>query len=189
MKQRKTLRRLCLYALFAAILCVLSPIAIPIGPVPVSFSVMGILLCCAVLGARAVIPVSVYLAVGALGLPVFAGGMGGLGVLVGPTGGFLWSYLLLAALTGLFYRSAFRDPKPRRMRFFHTFLLALPGMGLCYLCGTLQYMLVASTTLMQAIWICVLPFLLFDFAKIFLIGLLADRLLAIPSVRATVTAL
>lgn len=189
MKYATSVKRICLYALLAAILCVVSPLAVPIGPVPISFSVMGVLLCSAMLGVRAIIPTGIYLAIGALGLPVFAGGMGGFGVLVGPTGGFLWSYPIVAALTGYIYRIALRNWQGGRQGFWYIALGSIPGVGICYVCGTLQYMLVASASLVQSLLVCTVPFLLFDIAKIVLLSLLAVRLLSIPYVRVTLSSL
>ena len=189
MKYATSVKRICLYALLAAILCVVSPLAVPIGPVPISFSVMGVLLCSAMLGVRAIVPVGIYLAIGALGLPVFAGGMGGFGVLVGPTGGFLWSYPVVAVLTGCLYRISLHNWKGGGHGFLHIALGSIPGMVICYVCGSIQYMLVASTSLMQSFLVCVAPFLLFDIAKIVLLCLITVRLLVIPSVRMTVTSL
>ena len=179
------LRRACVCSLFAALLCILSPFAIPIGPVPVSLSLFAVLLCAALLGPiSASISVSVYLLLGAVGLPVFSSGMGGFGVLIGPTGGYLWSYLPMCLLSGVLYRVLFRKKLQGWMKkTILGFLTGLPGLMVCYLLGTIQYMLVARVSFGTAIVICVLPFLLFDLLKILLVGILAHRLHRIPSVQ------
>jgi len=77
-------------------------IPIPIGPVPIVLADFFVMLAGLFLGFKyGLISVSLYLALGALGLPVFAGGGAGLPVLIGPTGGFLLGYLFLAASIGL----------------------------------------------------------------------------------------
>ena len=176
-------RRACICSLFAAVLCVLSPFAIPIGPIPVSLSVFAVLLCSAMLGpALALISVAVYLMLGAIGLPVFSGGMGGFGVLVGPTGGYLWSYLPMAFLSGILYRSLFKKKIQGWMtKTVLGFLAGMSGLALCYLLGTLQYMLVAEVSFGAALIICVLPFILFDSLKLLLVAILCDRLHRISS--------
>ena len=95
---------LCVTALFAAILAVLSPLSIPLPftPVPLSLGTFAVYLAAAAGGVRwGTLSVAVYLLLGAVGIPVFAGYSGGLQVLVGPTGGYLIGYLPLAFLVGL----------------------------------------------------------------------------------------
>ena len=82
------LKSMVLMALFAALTCVLAPLSIPIGPVPISFTNLVIYFSLYVLGwQRATITYLVYLLLGLVGLPVFSGFAGGIGKLAGPTGG------------------------------------------------------------------------------------------------------
>lgn len=96
---------LALVAAFAALIAVcaiLPAIQVGAGIVPITLQTFGVLLAGAVLGARrGFLAVLLYLAVGAAGLPVFSGGRGGLGVLTGPTGGYLLGFALAALLCGL----------------------------------------------------------------------------------------
>ena len=87
--------RLTVYAsLFAALTAAGAFMAIPIGPVPIVLQNFFVFLTGLLLGTRwGLASVSVYLLAGALGLPVFAGGTGGIGRFVGPTGGYLIGYL------------------------------------------------------------------------------------------------
>ena len=95
------LRMTVLSALFAALIAVGAFIAIPIGPVPIVMQNFFVLLTGLLLGPRwGVIACGVYLLAGALGLPVFAGGTGGIGRFFGPTGGYLLAYLPAVFLTG-----------------------------------------------------------------------------------------
>ncbi len=89
-------------SLFAALIAAGAFIAIPIGPVPIVLQNMFVLLAGIILGHRwGIACVAVYLLMGALGFPVFAGGTGGIGRLFGPTGGYLFSYLPAVFVTGI----------------------------------------------------------------------------------------
>ena len=89
-------------SLFAALIAAGAFIAIPVGPVPIVLQNMFVLLAAIILGPRwGLACVAVYLLMGALGFPVFAGGTGGIGRLFGPTGGYLLSYLPAVFVTGI----------------------------------------------------------------------------------------
>lgn len=77
-------RKLTQLALFAALMCVVSPFTIPTGLVPLSLATLVLYLAAAVLGTSGTISIAVYLLLGAVGLPVFSGGLGGLDRLIGP---------------------------------------------------------------------------------------------------------
>ena len=87
-------------ALMSALLCVVSPMSIPIGEVPISLATFIIYVSVWVLGPYgASLSVMVYLFLGIVGLPVFSGGAGGIGKLAGPTGGYLAGYIILVFLS------------------------------------------------------------------------------------------
>ena len=164
---------LTLTALTAALCCVISPIAIPIGAVPVSLSLFAVCLAAAVPGSvRGVAAVAIYIALGALGMPVFAGFAGGVGHISGATGGFIAGYipcaLVIGLMTGTNDAPAWRYPVGMTL-----------GALCCYLCGALWYSIVTHTTLLQALTVSVLPFVLFDAVKIAAASLLAIRLRAV----------
>ncbi len=166
---RSHLQRITLCSLFAAVLCVLSPIAVPIGPIPISLGLLGVLLTAVTLPpAMSLASVAVFLALGICGLPVFGGGMSGATVLVGPTGGYLWAYLLATPLMAWLLG--------RASCFFQTFTVCLSVVVLCYLCGTGQFMLVTRTPLPSALTLTVLPFLPFDILKALLASYLGRKL-------------
>lgn len=161
-------------AIFAAVICILSPLAIPIGPIPITLGAFAVMLTGAVLDwKRAAAAVAAYILLGLVGLPVFSGGKGGFGVLVGPTGGYIWSYLpmamLIAALGG----------KPRERELsedWRTLAACLLSMVLLYFLGTLQFTLVADSDWAHALAVCVVPFLPFDLAKAICATLLGVRI-------------
>lgn len=163
-------KHLTLTALTAALCCVLSPIAVPIGAVPVSLSLFAVCLAAAIPGSlRGTVAVAVYIALGALGLPVFAGFSGGIGHIAGPTGGFIIGYIPCALVIGLLTKnsdaSAWRYPLGMAL-----------GTLCCYICGVLWYAAVTHTTLIQALTVSVLPFVIFDIVKVTGASLLAVRL-------------
>ena len=141
---KNKLQKMVLVAVFAAIMAVLSQISIPLPTgVPVTLQTFAVALCGYVLGvSMGGLSLAVYLALGAVGLPVFAGFGGGVGVFLGVTGGFLWGFFLMSLLCGLGSRQG-REWWP------HCFG-GLAGLVLCDLCGAIQFSLVMSTSLPQA---------------------------------------
>jgi len=144
-------------ALLAALLCVAGPVTLPAGPLPLSLATLVIYLASGLLGPKGgLLTAGVYLAIGAVGLPVFSGFAGGLGQLFGPTGGYLVGYLPLAFLSGL--------GKGRGR--VGQLLAMLAGTALLYLMGSFWYALRFGTTLWGSVVVCVLPFLPGDGVKI-----------------------
>ncbi|MEG1426953.1 MAG: biotin transporter BioY, partial [Oscillospiraceae bacterium] len=102
-EQNKTTINLVMTGLFAAVVVVLTMISIPMpSGVPITLQTFAVALCGYLLGRKyGVASVLVYMAIGAIGLPVFSGFHGGVGALVGLTGGFIWGFLPMAFLCGL----------------------------------------------------------------------------------------
>ncbi len=95
------LRWMVLASLMAALTAVGAYIHVPIGPVPIVLSTLFVLLSGLLLGSRwGLASMCLYLLVGAIGIPVFAGGKGGIAHFLGPTGGYLFGYVLASWLTG-----------------------------------------------------------------------------------------
>ncbi|MBR3299664.1 MAG: biotin transporter BioY [Clostridia bacterium] len=160
---------MALSALMAAALCILAPLSIPIGPVPITLSVLAIMLMPYLSGMRlSVLAVVLYLALGALGLPVFSGFEGGVQKLVGPTGGFLVGYIPLALIAGLFVDKSDRMPAQ---------LLGLAlGLFACYALGTVWLALQMRIDLSAALGAAVLPFLPLDAVKLVTAAVLGPQL-------------
>ena len=154
-----TTRQLTIIAMLTALLCILGPVTLPLGMVPLSLTT-GVLMFMALLlgGARATMCCAVYLLMGLVGLPVFAGFQGGVGALIGPTGGFLLGYPLLTVLCG-FASSRWTGRIPQCCAF-------LAGTALLYLTGTAWYCCQTGTEVAAALTVCVLPFLPGDALKI-----------------------
>lgn len=161
-------RRLAHSAVFAALLCILSPVAVPAGPVPVTLSLFAVLLTGMVLEwKQAASAVLVYILLGLAGMPVFSGGGSGFGVILGPTGGYIWCYLPAAALVSRFGRG---------VRTGRALAVSAGAVVLCYLLGTLQFTLVMKRGWLEALGLCVWPFVPFDLMKIVCAVLLGGRL-------------
>ena len=156
-------KTMILCAVFAAILCVFSVMIIPIGPVPVSMGLFGIMIAAGILGLkRGTIAVAVFILIGAVGVPVFTGFRGGLAPLAGPTGGYIWSYVPMTALIGAL---TLKTPKNKWLAMNRYFFAFLAGVALCYAMGTAQFMVVQEADFKTALGLCVLPFIPFDIAK------------------------
>lgn len=98
-------RNSVLTALLAAALCVMAPLAVPMSPIPMTLATLGVYLAAGLLGPwRGAAAVGLYLLLGAVGVPVFAGFTAGFPVLFGVTGGFLWGYVPCVILAGLLCR-------------------------------------------------------------------------------------
>lgn len=184
---------LVLAALFSGLTAVLSWINIPLffTPVPVNLALIGPYLAGLLLGVRyGCLSQLLYILLGCVGLPVFAGFSAGAGVLAGPTGGFIAGYVLCAAICGLSGRRAYasagrsayasgsasagrrvvRTSAARRV------VLMSGGLLACYGCGLAWFMISSGSTLGAGLVACVLPFLPGDAVKIAAAALLAARL-------------
>ena len=156
-------------ALMAALMCVLCPISLPIGPIPISLSILVIVITTMVLGTwRALVSYTVYLLLGAVGMPVFSGFQGGLAKLAGPTGGYLVGFFLLIIIGGIVMELT-------KGNLLLTMLAMAVGVAADYVLGTAWFMLQTESTLAHALEVCVYPFIPVDLAKI-LVGVLFGRL-------------
>lgn len=152
MKQHST-RRYAAIAMMSALIAVLSLMIVPLpSGVPLTLQTFAIAFCGLLLGWRSgVAAVAVYLLLGAIGVPVFAGGKAGVQVLVSLTGGFLWGFLPMAALCGAPVRKL-----PLQA------LLCVAGLALCHAAGVLQFAADTRQTLLRAAQVASFPFLIKD---------------------------
>jgi len=147
-------------ALMAAVLCLLAPFSIPLGPVPISLATFGLYLAVLVLGGKnAMIVCLMYLLIGFVGLPVFSGFSGGPAKLLGPTGGYFFGYLLLTVVAGYFV------DKFSGKRGMCVLGLAL-GTVACYVVGTVWLAVQMELDFCNALIVGVVPFLAGDLIKI-----------------------
>ena len=176
MKKKTTVHVYLLCALFAAITGICSQIMVPLPftPVPINLALLAVWVCGGVLGARrGAIAILVYILLGAIGVPVFATLQGGLGILAGPTGGYIVGYVPAVIIFGLLYRAFVSQPiaiagqKIKTARRFALAVVAgLPALLSCYALGTVWFIFLTKTGFLAAMTMCVLPFIPGDILKL-----------------------
>lgn len=162
-------RILALSGIFAALTSVGGLFSIPFFPVPLTLQTLFVYLAVLKLRKNAYISQAIYLGIGLVGLPVFARGMGGYSVLVGPTGGFLLGFLLGAFVSG------------RLLETIHGKRLGgLLAISLCsaliFLVGWLWLSYWLGGNLIAAAWIGVIPFLPGDAVKLAVAAIVGRKL-------------
>ena len=157
-------------ALMTAVTCILAPMSIPIGPVPISFTNLAIYLSLYLLGwKKGTISYLIYLLIGLVGIPVFSIFTSGPGKLFGPTGGYLIGFIPLALIAG-FFIDHFRNKKAL------CFLGMILGTAVCYALGTAWLAVQAHMGFQAALMAGVIPFLPGDFIKMILALLIAPQI-------------
>ena len=159
-KAKSNVYSLAMTAVMAAVIAVVAPFSIPAwGEVSFTLCTFVLYLSPYILGwKRAVMSTLVYILLGMVGMPVFSNFRGGLGVLDGPTGGYILGYIPMVIVGGLIIKAF---PNKR--------LIHVGGMVLAtavlYAFGTLLFCLQIGSTLEHALWVCVIPFIPFDLGK------------------------
>lgn len=167
MKEKKfTVYQLTFMALMAAIMCILGPMSLPIGPVPITLTNLVIYFTVFVLGMKTGVGSYIlYLLLGMVGLPVFSGYMGGLGKLVGPTGGYLIGFIFMIVISGIILEKANR-------RLIPTIIGWIIGTAVAYIFGTIWFVCIMHCSFICALTVCVFPFIPGDLIKIVIGSLL-----------------
>jgi biotin transport system substrate-specific component len=164
-------RRTIIIALLAALIVVGSYIAIPIGVVPITLQTMFVLLA-AVLGGQTIglTAVAIYLVLGAIGLPVFFGGVGGFAHFAGPTGGFLISWLVASYVVGLIVDNSFKKTKnvkeTTKKNLLAIIFACIVGTLIFFLIGVPYMKVVLNISWKEALTIGLIPFLPGDLLKL-----------------------
>lgn len=167
--KKNTIYTMTACALMAALMCVLCPVSVPIGPIPISLSILVLIVTTLVLGTwRALVSYTVYLLLGAVGMPVFSGFQGGLAKLAGPTGGYLVGFFLIILIGGLVMEWS-------RRNVLLTMLGMAAGVAADYVLGTAWFVFQTQSTLAHALEVCVYPFIPIDLVKI-VVGVLFGTL-------------
>ena len=145
-------------ALMTAVTCILAPLSVPIGPVPISFTNLAIYISLYLLDwKRGTVSYFLYLLIGFAGLPVFSGFTGGVAKLVGPTGGYIVGFIPMAIIAGLVIDRF----KQRWLQL----LGMIVGTAICYALGTAWFCMQAGYTVSAALAVCVFPFIPADLVK------------------------
>jgi len=146
-------KAMTLTAVLTAALAVVAQISIPLPAMPLTLQCFAVALGGYVFGARiSTVATVLYIALGAVGLPIFASFRGGAEVLVGVTGGFIWGFLLLALLCGL------AKGKKRGT----AYAMGLLGLAVCHAVGMAQFCLVTGGTVATAFVTASAPFIIKD---------------------------
>ncbi len=165
---------------FTAICAVIS-VPLPFSPVPVSLATLAVLICGGLLGPKyGSLSQIIYLLLGAVGVPIFHSFTGGMGILLGPTGGFLFGYIFMAFTFGLLTDIILKnkrigDIKSTALVFF----AAVQATITCYIPGLLWFMVVTGSGIGAAASMAVLPFIPVDLFKCIVAALLVKRLTSI----------
>lgn len=156
-------------ALFAAIMCILGPLSIPIGPVPISLTTLVIYTMVYILGMKkGTVSCIVYILLGLVGLPVFSGFSGGPAKLLGATGGYIIGYIFVVLIAG-----AIVDHWSQK--YWLHFIGFIVGTAVLYAFGTAWFIFLMKCELGYAMSVCVIPFIPGDLCKIVLAMLLGSQ--------------
>ena len=158
-----TTKRMTRIALCAALLAPCAWLSVPTQP-PFTMQTFGVFLTLLLLGAKdGTIAIGLYILLGALGVPVFSGFNGGMGALMGPTGGYIVGFLLICLIFGLLCGKG--------AGLWLKALALLLGLAVCYAFGTLWFVKVygdmkGPISTLSALSMCVFPFIVPDLAKL-----------------------
>lgn len=172
--QNKTLKNIIFIALFAAIIAVCSWISIPII-VPFTMQTFAVAAAVCLLGTKkSTVSVTIYILLGAVGVPVFSGFKGGIGALTGLTGGYILGFVFMTLVSGILIHKFGR-------KFFVMLLSLIAGLIVCYSFGTAWFIYVysntkGSVTVFSALSMCVFPYIIPDIVKLCVAVLISNRL-------------
>lgn len=153
MKLRDLVRCSCC----AALIAICAWLAVPVGDTAFTMQTFGVFFALLLLGGgKGTVACVVYLFLGAVGLPVFSGFQGGLGVLLGPTGGYLWGFLAMCFCYWVLHKSL------------GDLVAMILGLVICYACGTMWFYVTYGGSLFPVLLKCVVPYLIPDGLKLFL---------------------
>lgn len=181
-ERRKAIYDIAVIAISAALITVCAWISVPLGPVPFTLQTMAIL---AVLmtagGRRGTIAIAVYLALGAIGAPVFAGFKGGPASFIGPTGGFIAGFIAASLIFWLLEKLVFLKLMTTPLkRFIFSLVNGLVFETVLYTVGVIWFMTVyAAQTgpvgLGSVLGWCVIPFFIPDMVKLCAAAVIGNR--------------
>jgi biotin transport system substrate-specific component len=170
--ENNTTKNICIIAVFLALMLVLSPISIPMVPVPITLATLMVYLISAMLPLKvAPLVIVLYVLLGLAGLPVFSNFSGGPAVLMGPTGGFIFGYILASVLES-FLITRFKEKKWMYPVSMVLATIVIYAFGSAWFMVQMQGKYSFGATMM----VCVVPFLIGDTIKIVLASIVSLRL-------------
>lgn len=170
MKDKPGIYQMAIIGVMTAIICILGPLSIPIGLVPVSLTNLAILFALYVLGMKkGTLSCILYLLIGLIGLPVFSGFSSGPGKLLGPTGGYLIGFIFMALISGFFIDKYIN-------KWYLCFIGMILGTLVLYTFGTAWLAYQANMSAKAALLAGVLPFIPGDIAKIAVVAVFGPKI-------------
>ncbi len=166
----KTVKTAVETAMLSALICVCSLLYIPMT-VPITMQTFAVFFAMLYLGGRgASLAVLIYIAIGALGVPVFSGFSGGIGRLFDMSGGFIFGFLFASLVFWLL------EKIPHRQTVRHAAISMSISLVIIYIFGTVQYSLISGTPILSSFLVCAVPFIIPDIIKISLAYTVSRRL-------------
>jgi biotin transport system substrate-specific component len=170
MEKKSNIYQMANIGLMAAVICILGPLSIPIGVVPISFTNLAIYIVLYAIGMKkGSVSYIIYMLIGFVGIPVFSNFSGGPSKLLGPTGGYIIGFLFMALIAGFFID-----------KYFAKWYLCIVGMALgtavCYVFGTLWLSYQAHLTASRAFAVGVIPFIPGDLGKILIASIIGPQI-------------
>ncbi len=165
----KKIKNITLISLVTATICILAPISIPIGPVPITMATLVIMFVATLFEEKILVTsVFLYIFLGMIGLPVFSNMQGGFFVILSPTGGFIIGYTVFSVIIAKLYS--------RNNKLYKNFLALFIANIVLYIIGTVYYSIITSNSIYYAFVVCVLPFILVDMLKIIIVLAISDKI-------------
>lgn len=160
MKNKFKVNQMTIVGVMAAVISILGPLSVPIGIVPISFTILAIYISLYTLGMKkGTISVIIYILIGFIGIPVFSGFSSGPSKLLGPTGGYIIGFIFMAIISGFFIDRFFSN-------WYMCFLGMVLGTAVCYIFGTTWLAYQANMSASSALAAGVIPFIPGDLIKI-----------------------
>ena len=161
-EKKVNVKDMTVIALVTAVICIIAPFSIPIAisPIPITLALFALFLAGIILGKwKGVVCTVIYLLLGMVGLPVCNGVIGGVQKLVGSTGCYLIGYLFLVFFSGLFV-----EKFPNKIPMY--FVGGIIGIIVCYAFGTVWFVLQYKVGFLEALTMCVFPYIPMDLVKL-----------------------
>lgn len=170
MVKKTNVYQITIIGLMAAVICILGPLSIPIGLIPISFTNLAIYFALYILGTKkAAMSFLIYMLIGLVGVPVFSGFSGGPSKLLGPTGGYIIGFLFMTLISG-FFIDRFID------KWYLCILGMILGTAVCYTIGTVWLSYQADLSMSAALAVGVIPFIPADLIKIIIVAFIGPQI-------------
>ncbi|NMM64945.1 biotin transporter BioY [Clostridium sp. P21] len=170
MKNKSNIYKMAVIGVMAAVICILGPLSIPIGVIPISFTNLAIYFALYTLGMKkGSVSYIIYMLIGFVGVPVFSGFTGGPSKILGPTGGYIIGFFFMALIAGFFIDTFFN-------KWYLCFIGMVVGTAVCYAFGTVWLSYQAHLSLGSALAAGVIPFIPGDLIKILIATLIGPQI-------------